>query len=80
MKDTNTVGKKMTRNGPTRPFINSLSFPNSLYLYRYVFNLQSDEYIGLEHSPEDNEKDELSESSESESEDEIEDLGSDLLF
>ena len=50
------------------------------YLYRYAFNLQTDEYIGLEHSPEDNEKDELSESSESESEDEIEDLGSDLLF
>ena len=36
--------------------------------------MQSDEYIGLEHSPEDNEKDDLSESSESESEDEIEDL------
>jgi len=34
----------------------------------------SDEDIGLEHSPEVNEKDELSESSESESEDEIEDL------
>ena len=44
-----------------------------------LFNLQSDEYIGLEHSPEDNEKDELSESSESESEDEIEDLGSDFV-
>ena len=48
-------------------------------LYHYVFNLQSDEYIGLEHSPEDIEKDELSESSESESEDEIEDLGSDFV-
>ena len=48
-------------------------------LYHCVFNLQSDEYIGLDYSPEDNEKDELSESSESESEDEIEDLGSDFV-
>ena len=32
VKDINTVGKEMIRNGPTQPFMNSLSFLNSLHI------------------------------------------------
>ena len=32
MKAINTVGEKMSKNGPTAAIYNSLSFPNSLYV------------------------------------------------